>query len=217
MRRGLLAAAVAVACVTGTAAAQQPDKAGAGPPREGCELHIWPSQGLRSVYHGWFRGAINDGAVTGRDGYPVVPADPVDTAQQVKLMHTLDVPTAIGLAGYKQVIHDTALDTRSIRTSTTRLTNSPSPCYAELIADDVFFQQDVVTGRYLKILFRYRDFGADPSPRRVFGTFVETELKVFPPTAPEQNAAALDELHAAFVGNFAKFAVALNKPPKTKR
>lgn len=52
----------------------------------GCELHVWPGSGLNSIYSGWFHGGIVNGAVTGRDGYPVVPTEPIDTPDQVELL-----------------------------------------------------------------------------------------------------------------------------------
>lgn len=199
------------------AAAQRPVSPTSDSPATQCELHVWPSQGLRSVYYGWVSGGINDGAVTGRKGYPVVPSDPINTAQQVKLMLTIDLPSHLGLKNYRQIVHDSALDTRTIRTSTARLTTSNSPCYVELITDDIFFQQDVITGRYLKTLFRYRDFGAAATPSRVFGTFVQTSLVIFPPISPDRTESAATEIHNAFLGNFDLFAAALRKPPKAKR
>ncbi|WP_353205380.1 hypothetical protein, partial [Sphingomonas sp.] len=140
----------------------------------GCELHVWPGSGLSSIYSGWFHGGIVNGAVTGRDGYPVVPSGPIGTANQVELLKSGQPNVVLGQADSRVVFHDTALPSRTIRTAATRIDPSTAPCYAEFIVDDVFFQQDIVDGSFLKILFRYREFGTDTAPRKVFGTWVKT-------------------------------------------
>ncbi len=182
-----------------------------------CELHVWPSSGLRSVYYGWLHGGIVDGAVNGRDGYPPIPKDPVPTTLQVELLSKLDLAGVLQLEGYRVVVHDQSLDSRTIRAATGRLATSTSSCYAELIGDDVFFQQDVFSGAYLKSLIRFRSFGPGNAPARTFGTWTETRLQIFPPKEETQNVAALAELHGAFVKNIESFGAFLNKPAKKKK
>ena len=187
-------------------------------PRTGpCELHVWPATGLNSVYQGWFHGGIVNGAVTARDGYPVVPADPVDTPAQVTLLTIAKPQHMINRDGDTLVMHAEALSSRAIRSATTRLDASAAPCYAELIVDDVFLQQDVVSGSFLKTLFRYREFGAAPQPQRVFGTWVKTPLKLFPPKSPDNLPASQAEFKSAFVHNVELFGIALMTPPKDKK
>lgn len=183
-----------------------------------CELHVWPSNGLRSVFHGWTRGGIVDGAVTGREGYPVIPKDPIDAARQAALLRSTNVADSVGLPGYRVIVHDTSLESRVIRTSTNRIADSSSPCYAELIADDVFLQQDMVNGNFLKSLVRFRQFDASASPETIFGTFVQTKLATFPPKPdrPQDNQVALDELHAAYVANFDAFGAAMKRNAQSK-
>ena len=190
-------------------------------PAAGCELHIWPSGPLNSVYSGWFHGGIVNGAVTGRDGYPEVPADPLGSASQVSLLAGAQPHALIGRNSYRLVVHDAPLTSRAIRTMPGRLTSTDIPCYAELIVDDVFLQQDVFHGSFLKSSLRYRDFGDGTAPAatptRVFGTWVKTELKLFPPKQGANLTAASDELKNAYVQNLTLFAAALNKPAKAKR
>lgn len=187
----------------------------------GCELHVWPSGELNSVYHGWFHGGIVNGAVTGRDGYPEVPADPLGAASQAALLDRAQPQMIIGRDNYKLVIHAQPLTSREIRTTPGRLTTDGAACYAELIVDDVFLQQDVFHGSYLKSSFRYRDFGDGTAPAatpvRVFGTWVKTPLKLFPPKDGIDLKAASEELKSAYVENFALFGEGLNKPVKAKR
>ncbi|MBP7136596.1 MAG: hypothetical protein KBA57_09560 [Sphingomonadaceae bacterium] len=186
---------------------------------QACELHVWPSSGLRSIYHGWWHGGIVDGAVTQRDGYPPVPADPIDSRLQANLLSQLDLPGTLGLAQFKTVIHEEPLASREARSGSARLVASQTPCYAELIADDVFFQQDVVNGSSLKTLFRFRDFGDAQSPLRSFSTWARTPLKLFPPKTPADNEPSLTELQGAYRNNAVLFGGYLAKamlPPKGK-
>lgn len=201
-------AAAFIACFP--AAAQSSSSDGA------CELHIWPGAGLNSVYSGVFHGGIVNGAVTGRDGYPTLAVEPIDTANQVELLRSAALRDQLNLAKYQPIVHEEALSSRLMRTSVARIAPSSAPCYAEFIVDSVFFQQDIVDGSYLKILFRYRDFTTEPAPRRVFSTWTKTRLTLLPPTPTTDMVAAGAELRAAFTRDVALFASALAKPSKTK-
>jgi hypothetical protein len=86
-----------------------------------------------------------------------------------------------------------------------------------LIGDDVFFQQDVFSGSYLKSLIRFRSFGPGPTPTRTFSTWTQTRLTSFPPKEDSQNEAALNELRSAFTNNINAFGSFLNKPQKKKK
>jgi hypothetical protein len=190
-------------------------------PTAACELHVWPSGDLNSVYQGWIHGGIVNGAVTGRDGYPEVPPDPLGAASQAALLDRAQPQAVIGRDSYRLIVHAEPLTSREIRTTPGRLTTDGAQCYAELIVDDVFLQQDVFHGSYLKSLFRYRDFGDGAAPAatpvRVFGTWVKTPLKLFPPKEGVDREAASDDLKSAYVANLTRFAEALNKPAKGKR
>ena len=182
-----------------------------------CELHVWPGSKLGSVYSGWVRGGIVNGAVTGRNGYPRTPADAINTDEQAALLKGAQPQDLLKLSDYRLVVHDQALPSSVIRRSATRISNSTSPCYAELIVDDVMLQHDdFVSGKYLKVLFRYREFGAAPAPTRVFGTWVQSRLTKFPPKTPEEEEAAIEEVKLAYFKNIAAFASALHAPRKKR-
>ncbi|MDX8357608.1 hypothetical protein [Sphingopyxis terrae] len=182
-----------------------------------CELHIWPSKGLRSVYHGWLHGGIVDGAVNGRDGYPEVPSDPLTTARQVELLKDAGVGAMMDRLDVDVIIHSEAPVSTAIRQSQGRLTTSSSPCYSELILEDVFFQEDFVNGSSLKSLIRFRDFGSGEGPPTQFGTWTKTPLKIFPPKEASSNEAALTELSEAFRANLTEFAAARKGGPIKRR
>jgi len=174
---------------------------------------------LHSIYHGWWHGGIVDGAVNQRDGYPSVPANPINSGVEVSLLSQLDLPTALGLSRFKTVIHDEPLASRDARSGSARLVASQSSCYAELIADDVFFQEDVVNGSSLKTLFRFRDFGDAQSPQYSFSTWARTPLKLFPPKTPTENEPSIKELQNAYRNNVTLFGRYLARsviPPKGK-
>jgi hypothetical protein len=180
-------------------------QASAAAPTE-CELHVWPGSGLNSVYHGWLHGGLVNGAVDGRDGYPEVPPDPLATAEQETLLAAAEPQHLLKLDGHRLIVHPDALPSRVIRSTPGRIEASASPCYAELIVDDVFLQQDVVNGSALKILFRYRNFG----------TWVQTRLSAFPPKQPGELEAALADVRRAYSANVERFAAALLAPPRKR-
>lgn len=180
-----------------------------------CELHVWPGNDLRSTYHGWFHGGIVDGAVQGREGYRVLPSNPLTTSAQLGRLQQLPLADVMGLTGYAVIIHDSALDSRTLRATPGRLAPNPPSCYAELAVDDVFFQEDIVEGRFLKVLFRFRKFDG-PAPTRQFGTYIQEKLLIFPPAQPDADPEpGMDELAHAFGQAVSGFGKALNLPPKT--
>lgn len=183
-----------------------------------CTLHVWPGSALRSTYLGWFHGGIVDGAVTGRDGYRKLPEQPLDTAQQRKVLEGSDIAATLGLAGYKVVIHPEALDSRTMRTTPGPWLPDGGACHAELAVDDIFFQEDVISGRYLKVIYRYRSFQGAATPTRSFGQIIGEKLVLFPPAKPEDDPRpALDELNAAMGRSIRDFGAALTAPPRKKR
>jgi hypothetical protein len=184
-------------------------------PIAACELHVWPSSPVRSSSQNYFvQRSIVDGAVQGRDGYTKLPENILPTETQHGILKELDLPALLKLSGYQLVLHDEALTSRTIRTTTGRLIADTPPCYAELVTDDVFYQQDSLVGRHLKAIFRFRQFDGTDTPTRTFGTYLQQKLTVFPPETPEQLDAALAEFHAAYRTAVTEFGEALNRPPK---
>jgi hypothetical protein len=205
-------AALALA-LAGPAAAQGPTAAPAAP--AGCEFHAWPGDGLMSVFHGWLHGGTVNGQIQGRPGYPTVPPDPLSPATQAEVLAETQPQRLLRHPDYRLIVHEEALPSRTIRAARNRLTESASPCYAELIVDDVVLQQDYVNGSKLKILFRYRDFGPSIFPDS-FATWVEVPLAAFPPRGPEQLNAALAEIRQAFRQNIGRFAIATLRPRRRR-
>jgi hypothetical protein len=207
-----------VACLVALPAVAQTTPATEAPASAAaaCELHVWPAGDLIHLYYGWAHGGTINGSAKGREGYPPVPVNPLTAETQGALLASLDLPTLLKLPGYKVVIHPTPLTSREIRASTSRLTDSESPCYAEFMIDDLLLTQNVIGGNALRASFRFREFGLDAAPQRQFGNFVMTKLLQFPPKDPSQEAAAGEELKAAFRSDVTQFTAAATKPPKHK-
>lgn len=178
----------------------------------GCEFHVWPGSDLRSTYSGWLHGGIVDGAVNGREGYSLLPKNPFPASKQVdELRQMPPLADLMGIPGYRTIIHDEPLESRVIRSSTSRYLSGASDCYAELAIDDVFFQEDIVTGKYIKVLFRFRKYNGSVVTRS-FGSYIQCKLLIFPPKMPSMTQASLDELAAAFRQAAYSFAEALKRP-----
>lgn len=206
--------ALALPLIAGVAA---PATAQEAPVAPECELHVWPTDAVRSTYSGWFHGAIVDGAVQGRDGYRKLPDSILTPEAQVRTLGELDLPTLLQLPGYRVVLHPDRLPSRVIRATPGRLVPGTPACYAELVTDDVFFQQDLVDGRFLKAIFRFRQFDGGETPGRTFGSYVQYRVTQFPPQEPEQLDAALEEFRLAYGQAVREFGEALNRPDKKKK
>jgi hypothetical protein len=172
---------------------------------------------LRSTFYGWLHGGIVDGSVNGRPGYPKLPQSPLDTATQQAILTSLDIPSLLGLKGYQATVHAETLDSRTLRNTTGRYTAEGGPCHAELAVDDVFFQEDAFSGRYLKVIYRFKRFDGSEAPTRSFGSIATQKLALFPPAKPEDDPQpALGELRQAFAQSVETFGRQLAAPPRKK-
>ena len=163
MRTALFAFAAALGCAIAAPAAAQDDAPATVAPvaERRCELHVWPTDAVRSTYSGWFHGAIVDGAVQGRDGYKKLPDSILSPEAQVRTLGELDLPALMQLPGYTVVLHPERLPSRVIRSTPGRLVPGTPDCYAELVTDDVFFQQDLAEAFDAFGLLRPQTAGAD--------------------------------------------------------
>jgi hypothetical protein len=164
-----------------------------------CELHVWPGRGFHTVYYGWAHGGTIDGAQKGRKGYPAIPDEPLSPEIQRGELAKLDIPAILGLTGYRTVIHDQALSGTAIRATPGRQLADSAPCYAELMIDDIVFQNNVINGKWLNVIFRFRQFeGSTPAPVSSYGTYVLSRVLKFPPDPDTDPQPGLDELHRAY-------------------
>lgn len=218
MRGTIGSAAILVLAWTSLAVAQAQEAPAdtPGATNAGCEFHAWPGEGLTSIYYGLLHGGIVNGGQHGRRGYPRVPPNAMATAIQAELLSEAQPQRVLSHADHRLIVHAEALDSRTIRTSPGRIAASASPCYVELIVDDVVLQQDFVNGAKLRVLFRYRDFGPDAQPRRSFTTWADTSLDSFPPRTDADIPAALAEMRGAFSRDIIGFAGSLRGTPRRR-
>lgn len=219
-RASFSVAALLVSFVAAPAAAQ-------GDGNVGCELHVWPSEGMNTVLQGAFdnlyTGYMNPGTNThehdvgGENAPPhtaqAKPDEPLDVAAQSKALSAMPLATMLGLTDYRIVLHDTPLDSRTIRTVKTRYVASDAPCYADLVVSDLVYSRVYAHGRDLKTFLRFRLFGTGAAPTRSFGTWVQTKLNLFSLEPPRRDEPALVELSAAFAANLETFSQLLAKKP----
>jgi hypothetical protein len=196
-----------------------------------CELHVWPAANMDIVRHRSFEGNRAGGLLdllikqeqerstrkADARATDILAAsdtpDPLSTAIQVETLKSLPIAEMMELSGYVVIIHDTALDSRTIRTVKTRYTETNAACYADLVTDDVVYTRAYANGRGLKTFFRFRDFGTQAAPVRSFGTWVDTRLKIFSLEPPNLSQPALDEIVSAFRTNATRFSELLRKRP----
>ncbi len=183
-------------------------------PDVGCELHVWPAKGLGAVQ--WtFAGEKADerarvkeahlASIGGRDSGVLPP-----TAQLASLS-SIGLDRLLGLNGYRTVIHEEPLDSRTLRTVRGRFAPSATACYAELVVSDNQYASDWVTGRNLLSLIRFRTFGPAAEPIRRYSTWVKHPLVRFSLSVGEPDEAAQKDLRDTFETNLASFAELLAK------
>ncbi|NML04517.1 hypothetical protein [Sphingomonas sp. G-3-2-10] len=196
-----------------------------------CELHVWPADGMGSVRQRAFESSPSAGLIPAlikqsqqksadaaderaRDNLAAsATPEPMSTAVQVEALKSLPLADMLGLPGHVVVVHDTPLESRTIRTVRTRYVETVAPCYADLVVDDVFYARAYANGRTLKTFYRFRDFGAQAAPVRSFGTWVDTKLLIFSIDPPDLSQPALDEIVSAFRTNATRFSELLRKRP----
>lgn len=113
------------------------------------------------------------------------------------------------------VVHPQRLPSQVIRSTPGRLAPGTPACYAELVVDTVVLQHNVLHGKGLNVIYRFRKFGTGPAPERTFGTFVvqPVNLVLSDKELPEPTAFAA-EMERAYVATIVEFATRLQAPPK---
>lgn len=125
----------------------------------------------------------------------------------------MPLASLLGLPGYRVIMHDAPLDSRTIRTVKTRYVTTEAKCYADLLIDDVVYSREYARGQNLKSFIRFRAFGTADVAQRAFGTWLQTKLKLFSLDPPVEDDAAVKELTSAFGNNMTAFAQLLGKKP----
>ena len=187
------------------AAAAQPDPA---PESNGCELHVWPAERFMSMSSGLLGPSLLDavGHAEGDRRRKAAMANALDSPSQLAALTSLDL---VGLLKQRQatvITHAEPLERHTINTIKTRRSDSKSPYYSELFVADLFYQKAALSGRSLKSLFIYRDFGSSQTATRIYKNWGGNGLKLFPPKPGEDIEAANNELVTVFKSDFQEFA-----------
>lgn len=174
-----------------------------------CELHVWPAERFQAMTTGWLSGfgvagAIADSAshADGDKARRSHLATALDSEGQLVALQQTNLVQLLNLRDATVVTHTEPLDRKTINKIKTRRAQSTSPCYAELIVADVFYQKAAIYGRSLKTLFMFRDFGAAAKDPATFKTWGGNGLKLFPPEEGQDVSAADAELIDTFKRNF---------------
>lgn len=215
-KKPAFALAVAAAVLASPALAQTEEAAAAPAAASAtseCELHIWPAERFNAMTTGWLSGFGVVGAVADAAGNADKNKDnrtqiaaALDSQGQVDALTSMNLVELLKARPSKIVVHPEALDRKTINKIDTRRAESRSPCYAELIVADVFYQKAAIYGRSLRTLFMYRNFGASDKKPAIYKAWGGNGLKMFPPKEGEDVQAANNELVSVFKANFEEFA-----------
>lgn len=169
-----------------------------------CELHIWPAERFQAMSSGLLGGGLLDAALhaDGDKARRSHLASALDAEGQVSALQQLDLVNLLLLRPSTVIVHDAALDRKTVNQIPTRRAESASPCYAELIVADFLYMKSAVYGRSLRTLFILRDFGSATSKPAIYKTWGGNGLKIFPAKPGEDVTAADAELVDVFKRNF---------------
>jgi hypothetical protein len=135
--------------------------------------------------------------------------------RQAALLAEMDLADLFKLAPATVTVHPEPLP-RSREAAGERQVGSASPCYAELVVSQIFYDHAPMAGRSLKSLVLLRRFGASPAPEATFSTWTESDLQTFPAKVAADARAADEELITAYRSNLRSFAI-YAAAPKTPR
>ena len=183
-------------------------------PVPACELHIRPTRNFIAINTGLLVGL---GALGGALDYAVhadrvksvreqmadaLTADAqiaqlkqVDAARLLKMPEGTAIIVDEPFPSWEQIKKDEAIKARmkgleSDEKAGKRFTTSTAPCYAELIAVDVFYQKAAMYGTRVFTNFFFRDFRDGLTVAKVSKGQVETHTPDFPAETPDKVEAA---------------------------
>jgi len=173
-----------------------------------CELHIWPAERFQAMTTGWLGGGLLDAAIhaDGDKARRSQMASALDTAGQLDALQKLDLIALLKLPASKIIVHDEALDRKTVYKIMARRSDSKASCYSELIVTDVLYTKAAMWGRSLRTSFILRDFASGTGAPKIKKTTGGNGLKIFPAKKGEDTTAADAELVSIFQKNFTEAA-----------
>jgi hypothetical protein len=191
MNRYLVVAASA-ALAAGPASGQAP--AAAAPP---CELHFWGSEeALTSNYSG-VGGAVGGALAGPRPKTKAGLSGDLPMDVQAEALRRLDLARLLGMPGVQVVEGKRPLVAKAGKPGP-RLTDSKATCYAELVVDMIGYRSHITAGRDFGARYILRRFPGGARIARIDKGGKDVGLKIYPAKKPENHAAGLEELAAAF-------------------
>ena len=141
---------------------------------------------------------------------------------QVEELRKLDVAGILGLSGYRIVVEAPTASNDDAKKDATvkgavkdmnaklkngvRLSGSRAPCYAELVAANIFYNKAMMYGSNLFAGWTFRDFGrTGAGAPKVFAGSVKNPLEDFPPKTAEKVSAAKGEIRDAYAKDVVEY------------
>lgn len=191
MNRLFVAAALGVAAAS-PASAQQPATA-----PQSCELHFWGSdEALTSTYSG-VGGAIGAALAGPRPQTGAGLSSDLPPAVQAEALRRIDLAGLLQMPGVRLIEEQRPLPAKAGRTGP-RLTASKAPCYAELVVDMIAYRSHITDGRKFGARYILRRFPRGAAMAQVDKGAKDVKMRIYPAKKPENHAAGLEELAAAF-------------------
>jgi hypothetical protein len=99
-----------------------------------------------------------------------------------------------------------------------RLSASTPPCYAELVAANLFIRRDTLSGTRLLVEWNFRNLGANPKLEHSYEGWSTVQLTGYMTATPEEVESARASLRKAFLTSLVNWAEAnLEKHPAPPR
>lgn len=203
--------AFGIGCLASQAIAQ-------GAQSDQCELHIWPTRAILANYSDatGFSGSIISAPM------PDVSwrlAEAIGPEQQISEISALDLGTTPRFAGYRIVMHEAPMPPRFFYPGnkdlekTDRLSESKSPCYAELHVTIVSLLK-LPMGKKIYSGFLFRDFGSAQIAKHSFISGGGAGAPGFESNGEQKSEAAKKSVRDAFLKSLRTF---LGKKKMSKR
>lgn len=200
----------------------------AAPAAQECELHVWPTENYMGLSMGLLSGFGVIGALADAPGNGArlktakdLMREYLSPAVQIEELNKAGVTRALRLDGYRVVVEestpsredgkDDPAQKEKVKAfakrlkSQERLSASTSPCYAELIGTEIYYQKAPMHGTTLFADWTFRRFAASGQATSVARGSVKNGLKDFPPKTPDNADAAKAGLRDAYARDFAEF------------
>lgn len=176
-----------------------------------CELHVWPAHANSAVTSGILSNLGVVGAYadyrSNRDATLRDQAALIETLtlpQQAQAIIAVDLPHLLGMGQVRLIFQTANYDPRAAPKQRSRMSESTTPCYAELIVSQNEFRNSAVRGASLKSELTFKDFRSGRLRITTAGT--ASRLSHFPAHMPDEDAQAKQDISDAFVANLRAFA-----------